>query len=108
MPAERAKAPAPAAPDPAAVPYLPRGVRLRHCEIRKGWFLLAPERAMKLDPVGAHVLQALDGVRSLAGVIDHLAAAFNAPRERIETDATAFLQQMRDRGMVHFRGGSDE
>lgn len=88
---------------PDAVPYLPRGVRLRHCDLRQGWFLLAPERAMKLDPVGAHVLQALDGARTLAGVIDHLAAAFNAPRERIETDATAFLKQMHDRGMVAFR-----
>ncbi|MEO0760468.1 MAG: hypothetical protein AAFZ09_01460 [Pseudomonadota bacterium] len=44
-----------------AVPYLPRGVRLRHCPLRGAWFLLAPERALKLDTVGAHVLQALDG-----------------------------------------------
>ena len=27
-----------------AVPFLPRGVRVKRCEIRKGWFLLAPER----------------------------------------------------------------
>ncbi|MEM9781865.1 MAG: pyrroloquinoline quinone biosynthesis peptide chaperone PqqD [Pseudomonadota bacterium] len=94
----------PEAPRPAiaaeAVPYLPRGVRLRHCDIRKSWFLLAPERAMKLDPVGAHVLQALDGQRSLDGVVDHLVAQFQAPRAQIATDATAFLVQMHERGMV--------
>lgn len=87
----------------ADVPYLPRGVRLRHCEVRKGWFLLAPERAVKLDPVGAHVLQALDGRRDFAAVVAHLAEAFDAPRQRIAEDAGRFLEDMRDRRMVEVR-----
>lgn len=85
------------------VPYLPRGVRLRHCEVRDAWFLLAPERAVKLDPVGAHVLQALDGARDFAGVVAHLAAQFDAPPERIAADAGKFLDDMRARRMVEVR-----
>jgi pyrroloquinoline quinone biosynthesis protein D len=85
------------------VPYLPRGVRLRHCDVRKGWFLLAPERAVKLDPVGAHVLGALDGVRDFAAVVAHLAAKFDAAPERIAADAGRFLDDMRARRMVEVR-----
>jgi pyrroloquinoline quinone biosynthesis protein D len=85
------------------VPYLPRGVRLRHCDVRKAWFLLAPERAVKLDPVGAHVLQALDGARDFAGVVDQLARRFDAPPERIAADAARFLDDMRARRMVEVR-----
>ena len=85
------------------VPFLPRGVRIRHCEVRQAWFLLAPERAVKLDPVGAHVLEALDGTRDFAAVVAHLAAKFDAPVERIAVDAAAFLDQMRARRMVEVR-----
>ncbi len=85
------------------IPFLPRGVRLRHCDVRKAWFLLAPERAVKLDPVGAHVLQALDGERDFAAVVGHLAAQFDAPQDRIATDAGAFLTEMRNRRMVEVR-----
>ena len=41
------------------VPVLPRGVRVHRCEVRQAWLLLAPERAVKLDQVGAAILQAL-------------------------------------------------
>ena len=86
--------------NPEAVPYLPRGVRVKRCEVRKGWFLLAPERAVKLDQVGAHILMALDGQRDFAAVVAHLAAQFKAPVERIETDAGKFLTEMSNRRMV--------
>lgn len=85
------------------VPYLPRGVRLRHCDVRGAWFLLAPERAVKLDAVGAHVLQALDGARDFGGVVTHLARQFDAPPERIANDAGRFLDDMRMRRMVELR-----
>ena len=89
--------------DETAVPYLPRGVRLRFCKIRDAWFLLAPERAMKLDPVGANVLEALDGERTFGDVVAHLSAKFDAPAERIATDAGAFLTEMQNRRMVELR-----
>jgi pyrroloquinoline quinone biosynthesis protein D len=85
------------------VPFLPRGVRLRHCPVRQAWFLLAPERAVKLDPVGAHVLEALDGTRDFGAVVAHLATRFDAPAERIAADAGAFLDGMRARRMVEVR-----
>ncbi len=82
------------------IPFLPRGVRVKECKVRKGWFLLAPERAVKLDQVGAHILGALDGQRDFAAVVAHLAAQFKAPVERIETDAGKFLTEMVNRRMV--------
>ncbi len=82
------------------IPFLPRGVRVKECKIRKGWFLLAPERAVKLDQVGAHILSALDGQRDFAGVVAHLVAKFDAPVERIEADAGKFLTDMVNRRMV--------
>lgn len=89
--------------DGAATPVLPRGVRLRHCPVRDGWFLLAPERAVKLEGPAAAILQALDGARSLDAVVDHLAAAFAAPRNRIDRDVRAFLADLAKRRMVEFR-----
>jgi pyrroloquinoline quinone biosynthesis protein D len=89
------------------IPYLPRGVRLRHCDVRDGWFLLAPERAVKLDQVGAHVLEALDGSRDFAGVVAHLAQKFDAPPERIAEDAGRFLDDMRARRMVEVGSAPD-
>lgn len=89
--------------NPGDTPFLPRGVRLKRCEVRKGWFLLAPERAVKLDQVGAHILGALDGKRDFAGVVAHLGAKFDAPVQRIETDAGGFLSEMVNRRMVEVR-----
>ena len=82
------------------VPFLPRGVRLRRCEVRKAWFLLAPERAVKLDPVAAAVLGALDGVRDLSAVVDRLAVDFAAPRAQIAKDTSGFLIDLMNRRMV--------
>ena len=83
-----------------AVPHLPRGVRLRRCDIRDGWFLLAPERAVKLDQIAVHILQALNGERSFQAVVEHLASKFDAPADRIAQDAGKFLNDMQNRQMV--------
>ncbi|MEO0624617.1 MAG: pyrroloquinoline quinone biosynthesis peptide chaperone PqqD [Pseudomonadota bacterium] len=86
-----------------AVPFLPRGVRLHWCKVRGGWFLLAPERAVKMDQIGAAILGAVDGERSLAGVVDKLAEDFKAPRDRVATDTAKFLTDLRNRRMVEVR-----
>lgn len=83
-----------------ARPFLPRGVRLKRCDVRQGWFLLAPERALKLDQTGVAVLQAVDGVRDFDAITAHLAEAFNAPRDRIAVDAGRFLAALIARRMV--------
>lgn len=85
---------------PGDVPVLPRGVRLHRCEIRKGWFLLAPERAVKMDQVGAAILGEIDGERAVDAVVAALAGTFNAPAEQIENDVVRFLEDLRVKRML--------
>lgn len=82
------------------VPLLPRGVRLKHCEVRDAWFLLAPERALKLDAIGIAILGTVDGKRDLNTVVSKLAADFESPRKRILEDVRNFLAYLIDNRMV--------
>ena len=84
----------------AAVPYLPRGVRLHDDRVRGIRVLLAPERAMQLDPAGDAILSELDGKRSLAEVILLLCNRYAAPAEQIEADVRDFITGLVDRRMV--------
>jgi pyrroloquinoline quinone biosynthesis protein D len=81
-------------------PYLPRGVRLRRCDVRQAWFLLAPERALRLDAIGSAILSALDGERRFAEVVARLAADYGAPPDRVAADARKFLADLMDKRMV--------
>jgi pyrroloquinoline quinone biosynthesis protein D len=81
-------------------PFLPRGVRLRRCEVRQAWFLLAPERALKLDAIGSAILTALDGRRSFGEIVARLAADYGAPADRVAADARRFLGDLIDKRMV--------
>lgn len=85
------------------VPFLPRGVRLRRCERRQAWFLLAPERAVRLDAVAAAILRGLDGMRDVSALVAGLARDFRAPEERVARDVRAFLADLIDRRMVETR-----
>lgn len=82
------------------VPLLPRGVRLKHCKVRDVWFLLAPERALKLDAIGIAILGAVDGERDLNAVVSKLAADFEAPRQRVLEDVQNFLAYLIGNRMV--------
>ncbi len=75
-------------------PRLPRGVRLKHDEIRGEWVLLAPERVLKLNPVSVEILKRCTGLASLAEIVDDLAGAFAAPRDRIEADVDAMVADL--------------
>ncbi|KFF47515.1 pyrroloquinoline quinone biosynthesis protein PqqD [Gammaproteobacteria bacterium MFB021] len=77
-----------------AIVRLPRGVRLREDKARGGWVLLAPERVFQLDPVAREVLSRVDGERDIGAIVDDLAAAFAAPRERILGDVRAMLADL--------------
>ena len=98
------------------VPYLPRGVRLHDDKLRGMRVLLAPERAMQLDPVGDAILSELDGKRSLAEVILTLSDRYAAPADQIEGDVQDFISGLVDRRMVFLActgdgahaGGGDE
>ncbi|MDT8343289.1 MAG: pyrroloquinoline quinone biosynthesis peptide chaperone PqqD [Thermohalobaculum sp.] len=91
-----------ALPD-TAVPRLLRGVRTRFDRVRGIWVLLAPERTLRLDQIGAAILAETDGVRSFGEIVDRLAAAYQAPRERIAADAGAFLAALIERRMAEAR-----
>lgn len=102
MSAPAAETPPPAIA-PESRPALLRGVRVKHDKVRDGWVLLAPERAVKLDPIGAAILAEVDGERSFAEIVAALAEKYQAPPERIATDASAFLLSLAERRMAEIR-----
>ena len=75
-------------------PVLPRHTRLKFDETRKVWVILAP------DEIAVEVLQLCDGVRSVALMVDELAAKYAAPREAVLTDVVAMLQDLADKGFL--------
>lgn len=85
---------------PTDVPLLPRGVRLKRCKVRDAWFLLAPERALKLDAIGIAILGAVDGERDFDAVVSRLEEDFKAPRDRIMEDVQNFLAYLIGNRMV--------
>ena len=85
---------------PDARPRLPRGVRLVHNEAQGGWVLLAPERVFKADAVAAEVVKRCTGDTTFAAIVDDLAKAFSAPRERILADVTPLLRGLADKRLL--------
>lgn len=90
----------------AAVPAFRRGVKLRFDGVRDAWVLLAPERLFLLDEIAVEILQVIDGVRTIAEIVDHLAARFDAPRAIIAADVVAALDDLASRGAVELRDPS--
>ncbi|MEM9763513.1 MAG: pyrroloquinoline quinone biosynthesis peptide chaperone PqqD [Pseudomonadota bacterium] len=86
--------------DDNAVPRLLRGVRVAHDAVRRRDVLLAPERVFMLDPIGKAVLDRIDGTRSFGTIVDDLAAAYEAPRDRIAADAGTYLAGLIERRMM--------
>ena len=84
----------------ASRPVLPRHAKLKYDETRKVWVILAPERVLAPDEIAVEVLQLCDGVRSVADMVEHLAAKYAAPREAISTDVIAMLQDLADKGFL--------
>lgn len=84
----------------ASVPALSRGTRLRLDETRQRWVLLVPERVMAPDEIAVEVLKLCDGARSVADIVEHLAAVYAAPREEIAGDVIAMLQDLADSGFL--------
>ena len=82
------------------VPRLLRGVRTKYDDVRGIRVLLAPERVLKLDGVGSAILAEIDGTRSFREIVAALAAKFDAPPERIATDARTFLESLIERRMA--------
>ena len=84
----------------ASRPVLPRHARLKFDETRQLWVILAPERVLAPDEIAVEILQLCDGVRSVARIIDQLAARYTADRAAIGTDVIAMLQDLADKGFL--------
>jgi pyrroloquinoline quinone biosynthesis protein D len=80
--------------DPRSKPRLPRGVRLRHDDVRGGWTLLAPERIFNIDEIAATVLKLCDGKRDFETIVAELATRFNADRAVVAKDVNAMLGEL--------------
>jgi pyrroloquinoline quinone biosynthesis protein D len=85
---------------PDAKPKLPRGVRLTHNEAQGGWVLLAPERVFKADPIAAEIVKRCTGESTFAAIVDDLAQAYSAPRERVLADVTMMLRGLADKKLL--------
>lgn len=89
--------------DPAAIPALPRGVRVHFDKVRDTWVLLAPERTVTLDAVAHAILSEIDGQRSFGEITARLAEKYAAPPDRIAADSAGFLGALRDRLFLDLR-----
>jgi pyrroloquinoline quinone biosynthesis protein D len=76
------------------------GTRLHHDRARDRWVVMAPERMFVPDDTALEVLRLIDGARDADGIIDALAAKFDAPREVIAADVQAMLADLRARGAI--------
>jgi len=84
----------------ASRPVLPRHTRLKFDATRRLWVILAPERVLAPDEIAVEILQLCDGVRSVARIIDALAAKYTADRAAIGSDVIAMLQDLADKGFL--------
>ena len=89
--------------EPHEVPILPRGVRIHRDRVRDAWVLLAPERAVTLDPVAHAVVSEVDGSRSFEEITRTLASKYDAPAEQIAQDSAGFLTALRQRRFLEVR-----
>jgi pyrroloquinoline quinone biosynthesis protein D len=81
-------------------PKLPRHARLKFDETRQVWVILAPERVLAPDEIAVEVLKLCDGERSVADMVDQLAAKYAADRDAIASDVIAMLQDLADKGFL--------
>jgi pyrroloquinoline quinone biosynthesis protein D len=83
-----------------SVPRLAPHVRLRFDRPREQWVLLAPERLFVLDQIALAVIERCKGERTVAVIVDDLAATYDAPRAQVLQDVQSLLQGLADKGVV--------
>jgi coenzyme PQQ biosynthesis protein PqqD len=91
---------APVELDAHSRPRLPKGVKLKHDEVRARWTLLAPERIFEIDAIAAAVLELCDGERDLNAIVAELAKRYNAPPAVIEKDVVAMLADLKTKRVL--------
>lgn len=87
--------------DITSIPRLATHMRLRHDKARAQWTIQAPERSFVLDEVAHAIVSRCDGAVSLAAVVTDLCNNFpGAPREMIEKDVIALVQNFVDKSVM--------
>ena len=89
--------------DEPVVPHRPRlapGVRLHFDKTRDAWVLLCPEKVIETEGPASEILRRCDGTRSVADIIDELAAVFSADRAVIEHDVTDMLTDLAQKRLL--------
>lgn len=79
------------------VPERPRlgpGVRLHFNSTRNAWVLLGPERVIETEGPAHEILRRCDGSRTVAQIIDELAALYSADRAEIAGDVADMLAEL--------------
>jgi pyrroloquinoline quinone biosynthesis protein D len=89
-------------PDPTLPerPKLAPGVRLHHDKTRNAWVLLSPERVIEAEGPASEILRRCDGKRTVAEIIDELAAVYSADREVIAQDVQDMMTDMADKHLL--------
>lgn len=81
-------------------PRLSRKARVR-LDPRDGVpVLLSPERGLRLSETAAAIVALCDGTREMDAIVATLTARFSAPVERVASDVTAFLDDLRGRALL--------
>lgn len=84
-----------------SVPRLAPHMKLRFDKARDTWTIQAPERSFMLDPIAYQVVSRLDGVATVAGVVEGLCHSFpDAPADVIDGDVRKLIQDLADKGVL--------
>ncbi len=89
--------------NPQSLPERPRlapGVRLHFDATRDAWVLLGPERVIETEGPASEILRRCDGSRSVAQIVDELAALYVADRAVIAGDVTDMLADLVTKRML--------
>ena len=86
--------------EPGSRVRLAAKARLQRDRLTGRPFLLYPERGLELSDSAARIVALGDGERTVAAIVDELAAASGEPRERIESEVLSFLRALDDRGLL--------
>ena len=62
--------------------------------------LLAPERIFKADAIAAEIIKRCTGEVTFSELIDNLAEAYTAPREKIVADVSMLLRGLADKKLL--------
>ena len=87
--------------DRASTPQLAPHMRLRFDKARAVWTVQAPEKTFLLDEIAQTIMSRCDGNATVQSIVEKLCVTFpDAPRDVIEKDVVALLQNFADKGVI--------